>query len=485
MHRFLLPLFALVFGLGEVCAQTFSQSNSSGSGCSGTFTDSNPVFGVGGQYAANENSTFTLCPSTAGQCVRVGFTNYNTEEDIDTLEIFMGSTATGTPLAVMSGNLNTVDHVFTADNLSSGCLTFRFHSNGSVQRRGWLSTVSCVTCPPPLVIGTPLDCNTSAGICSNTPVTTNSNGFGVQELGTGIGCFSAGEHQSTWLHVRIGTAGTFAFDILPFAASEDYDFIVFGPTTGCGTLGAPTRCSWAASGCGQCPSTGLGRGAADVSEGAGGNGFVSSINANAGDEFWIVVDNFLSSNRGFTINWTGTAALDCSVLPVKIENLHANVQTRGNELVWESFGELSLAQFEVLRRTSGGEWQPLGTLPASGKPQYAMWDYAPAQHTEYMLNAWDVEGGRSFSNIIEVVRPDDLNSLEVSPNPAQGVLHITAQAHASQCVVNTVLGQKVLTCNLLGGVADVDVQHLSPGIYLVQIYTPAGALVGTRRVAIQ
>ncbi len=152
------------------------------------------------------------------------------------------------------------------------------------------------------------DCVQRIFICGDAALNNNSFGPGVQE--NPGGCLSTGEHQSAWYQVNISSSGTLEFTLDPLGGGgQDYDFAIWGPNPTCGSLGAPIRCSYAGSSCGFCPQTGLGMGATDFSEGAGGDGFVAPINATAGGVYYILIDNFLSSSTGFILNWTGTAGL--------------------------------------------------------------------------------------------------------------------------------------------------------------------------------
>lgn len=107
--------------------------------CSGNFKDS----GGNGNYGNNENITTTFC-SNSGNCIQVNFTAFSVENFFDVLSIYDGpsiaSPLIGTYTGVTSPGLITS---------TTGCLTFRFTSDGSVVSTGWLANISCVACPPP------------------------------------------------------------------------------------------------------------------------------------------------------------------------------------------------------------------------------------------------------------------------------------------------------------------------------------------------
>lgn len=152
------------------------------------------------------------------------------------------------------------------------------------------------------------DCIISYQICNNESLNFGVDGLGINDFGptnNNAGCIAALEHNSVWLTIKIENSGNLGFTINPLGIS-DYDFAVFGPDVRCDSLVSPIRCSFA-SGVG---STGLNSSESDVSEAESGNGFVRWLNVNSCERYYILIDNF-SSSDGFQINWTGDATLDC------------------------------------------------------------------------------------------------------------------------------------------------------------------------------
>lgn len=162
----------------------------------------------------------------------------------------------------------------------------------------------------------PSDCINTIVICGDTSLELNSNGVGIDDFalpGNNPPDCGFSESQSLWIKVTIVQSGTFAFTITPESRStaEDYDFAVYGPNVSCTALGSSIRCSSTNPlSAGVSTLTGLNDAETDISEGPGslGNGFVRSINALAGEEYYILVDNF-SQNGGFDLEFTGTAIL--------------------------------------------------------------------------------------------------------------------------------------------------------------------------------
>ncbi|MEI6489590.1 MAG: CUB domain-containing protein [Bacteroidota bacterium] len=121
----------------------FNQQNGSFTTCGGTYYDAG---GSAGNYANSENSTITFCPSVVGQKVQVTFSAFTTESGLDLLYIYNGP-STGSPLiATLSGSTLPACAYTSSD--ASGCLTFRFVSDGSITYSGWTALLSCVSGPP-------------------------------------------------------------------------------------------------------------------------------------------------------------------------------------------------------------------------------------------------------------------------------------------------------------------------------------------------
>jgi len=141
MIRFIfLLLFALILKTQIAISQTFTMVNGSVSSCTGTFLDP----GGTGNYGNSQTFVYTICPSTPGGRVIVTFTSFNTEANFDFLQIYDGNSTLAPSLGTFSGTVSPGVVQATVGN-TSGCLTFRFTSDGSVVSTGWAATISCST----------------------------------------------------------------------------------------------------------------------------------------------------------------------------------------------------------------------------------------------------------------------------------------------------------------------------------------------------
>jgi hypothetical protein len=292
--------------------------------CSGTSYDNG---GAAGNYAPNVNNIFrTFCPNTAGMCMRATFTSWSMN---DTYFLCFGPNSCCDYLGILNGpvqnspalfnNCTTSPGTITASN-PSGCLTFRFVSDGSIQLPGWSATLSCVPCAGGPSGTSNSDCAFATPVCADTPFSDASPGPGITAEGCS-GCVTS-ENYTNWYRITILTSGTLAFTINPNNNADDFDPVVFGPNVTCGALGAPVRCSYAInSGNGN---TGLGNGAADPSETVAGDQWVSQMNVTAGQTYYVMINGWsaTSGTNGFLLDWTGTASLNCtkcctSAIPAK------------------------------------------------------------------------------------------------------------------------------------------------------------------------
>lgn len=111
----------------------------------GTITTCGALFydtgGPGGNYGNNQNITTTFCPDGPDQCIQVSFTSFSIENGWDYLYIYDGPN-TGSPIIGVFSGTNSPG-MLTA---TSGCLTFRFTSDGSVTFPGWAAAISCTPC---------------------------------------------------------------------------------------------------------------------------------------------------------------------------------------------------------------------------------------------------------------------------------------------------------------------------------------------------
>lgn len=421
--------------------------------CSGTSYDNG---GAGGNYAANINAIYrTFCPNTAGMCMRATFTSFSMN---DTYFLCFGPSSCCDYLQILNGpaqnspalynNCTSSPGTVTATS-ANGCLTFRHTTDGSVQLAGWAATLSCVACGGGPSGTSNSDCAFATPVCTSTAFTDASTGPGIVAEGCS-GC-NTSEVYTNWYRIQIATSGTLAFTINPNVNSDDFDPVVYGPGVTCGALGSPIRCSYAASfGSGD---TGLGGGALDASEDVGGDQWVAPLNVTAGQTYYILINGWSATagSNGFAMTWTGTASLDCAILPAEVVSFTGEYvpDMYSNELVISTENEANLSQLVVERTADGTTWSEIKSFDAAGPySMYLLYDPRPLQGlNRYRVKMVDLNGTVTYGKEISVVTPVDL-VVYVYPNPAEDLLTVEIGGEKSQSgyvqVVNT-LGEVVYT----------------------------------------
>lgn len=148
-------LFMLVFLSSILSAQvTYVMQNASVTDCEGILTDSD-MGEEEGQYAHEEDYTFTICVDGADEIIVV-FNFFASEAGYDILTVYDGPNINSPVIATLSGILQPAPTLIA----TSGCITFRFISDDNIAAIGWSAnwTTNITTPPTPMMslVGTPV-----------------------------------------------------------------------------------------------------------------------------------------------------------------------------------------------------------------------------------------------------------------------------------------------------------------------------------------
>lgn len=139
--------------------------------CGSLFYDSG---GAAGSYGNSESYTLTVTPDMPGNFARVTFTSFETENTWDYLYVYNGNSIAAPLLGTYTGT--TVPPTLTS-TATDGSLTFRFTSDGSGTRVGWVANLTCYNpCVPVTPTFTPMGPYCSGWAINELPTTSN-NGF--------------------------------------------------------------------------------------------------------------------------------------------------------------------------------------------------------------------------------------------------------------------------------------------------------------------
>lgn len=352
--------------------------------CGASYTYRDP--GNTGDYSNNQNGLITICPSSPGQYVNVNFTSFNTQSSNDNIIVFDGDNAGDEILGIYSGNGTLSGNVRATASNTSGCLSFRFYSNGSTTAAGWQATVTCNATPFATVpTANPEDCQGAIPICNNGTFHGGTNNYGFDELpDQWNSCLgnpgTRGEYESTWAVFSPATSGTIGFSITPTTAA-DYDWAIWGPYTSLQcpafTNDVPIRCSSTSlANTGGGGTTGLIAPAADVIEqngeyggGSNENGKLAPLNVLAGQVYVMMLDNWDANTTTFQLNWnlTNGATLDCTPpLPVTMSSF-VNTCVDGKTLLkWTTETETNNDYFAIEKSDEKFQFYEIGRVSGNG-----------------------------------------------------------------------------------------------------------------------
>ena len=166
------------------------------------------------------------------------------------------------------------------------------------------------------------DCSDAIPICNNTPVNGGTNGYGMDDFygDATTGCLEQTvsgsiESNSAWYRFRTSAAGQLGFNI-GHNNTEDWDFALY-KASDCNTLGDPIRCNFFDNSEGV-SFIGVGE---DPTGNADSVHFEDWLQVEAGEDYYLFINNFSNVNSGFSIQFTGNIwtsnpydALDCSIV---------------------------------------------------------------------------------------------------------------------------------------------------------------------------
>lgn len=461
-----------------------------------TYTDNG---GTASNYSSGINQIYrTFCPSVAGSCLRVTFNSFNVEAGYDFLQVKNGATQnspqfTGWPnsstnyagITGLDGNLNaSCPFSFTATG-PSGCLTFRFYSDGSVTAAGWSATIQCVPCAGGPTGTDNNDCINATPICSSSSITSNASGPGIVAEGcSGSSCPAGGENHTNWYYFTAQTSGTLNLVIDPAINTDDYDVAIYGPNVTCGSLGTPIRCTDS----GATGNTGLTNVTPNQnSEDVTGDGWVETLTVTAGQSYYLMVDEWSpNSGGGYTLSFSGTASLDCTILPVELVSFDAEYAPDYGvvDLSWVTASERDNDRFELERSADGIQYDVVSIVPAVGnsttETQYLALDEKPyAGVNYYRLKQIDMDGNSKYSEVKSVnILDDSYDLLSIFPNPTSGLTEVIFNAYTNSEAMLEVVGhdgrqiiRSPLQATKGGNRVDLNLTEQERGIYFITIST--------------
>ncbi len=166
-------------------------------------------------------------------------------------------------------------------------------------------------------------------------------------------------------------------------------------------------------------------------------------------------------------------------LPAELTDFRAEARPKSNYLYWTTAREENVAQFDLERSGNGTtDWQPIGTVTATGRPEhYLVEDATPLAVAYYRLRTVDLDGSFTLSDLLNVRRTTtETEPALLTPNPTGGQLTVFLTGGARAELFDTA-GRQLLSTNFTGGQAAFDLTELAAGVYLVRSFSERGVTV--------
>lgn len=161
-------------------------------------------------------------------------------------------------------------------------------------------------------------------------------------------------------------------------------------------------------------------------------------------------------------------------LPVLLSKFEADTYQRTKAIIkWSMEREDYLDYFEVQRlETESMNWEVLTTIKATGVLNYTAYDLLPSGETNYYrLGMVDVNGIRTYS-LSELVQFNQIDDLDVFPNPVSDVLYIQSKAHIQEITVIDTYGRVIFNIRHSEDekktIVSVPMDQFSKGLYQVK-----------------
>lgn len=466
--------------------------------CGSSYTYRDP--GNTGNYGDNQNGLITICPSSVGQYVNVNFTSFNTESGLDNFYVFDGDNAGAPILGIYSGNGALSGNVKATASNPSGCLSFRFYSDGGTTYAGWTATVTCSGTPSATVpSNNPEDCQGAYVICNDGTFQGGTNSYGYNELpdlwNSCLGnAGTRGEYESTWVVFSPATSGTIGFSITPTSAA-DYDWAIWGPypSLECPAFNndIPIRCSSTSlDNTGGVGTTGLIAPATDVIEqngeyggGTNENGILKPLDVIAGEIYVMMLDNWDANLTTFQLDWTLTngATLDCTPpLPISLSSFNNTCKNGNTLLEFTTASEVNNDYFAIERSDQDFKFYEIGRIQGAGNSNisnnYTFLDPTFNNNTSYYrIKQVDYNGEFRYHRI--VASNCYKNEFEVVNHQLTGdKLDLTVNSNENENVIiylYDLQGRLIIeySYQLTQGNNKINLNHIhiESGIYLINI----------------
>ena len=456
--------------------------------------------GAGANYANNEHSVITYCPtpaaSLAGEKIWADIGQIGIEQNYDYLQVYDGNSTTDRLIGTYTGNSlneNNLQTIRASIGNTSGCLTFEFYSDGGTTASGWNATIRSGN--PRLQYGSN-DCNTATLInVAGSPYagsTTLATGKpNAEDPSLNISLLSLPQCSGANAITRLENSIWYKFSTpSTICPSSQIDMLL--ENISCqnsipGGNGAQIAIYEVAS-CQNGAAWGNPVYCSDkMLQSAPVN--IASI-LQPSQTYYVMIDGFAGQNCNLDLILSGN--ITGCILPIEMLSFFGEEANGQVELDWQTSAESNNQGFYVQRMTNA-DFNDIGFVAAApdaaGNGQYAFNDpeYTRDAINYYRLRQLDSNGANHFHRVIEIRSgnaADDAAPI-LFPNPFRDVVTLRfskIDAEAGSLTVFDVRGKQVLNKNWAAGEQvlemEIGTSSFANGIYFYRIQVGGKQYIG-------
>ncbi len=188
---------------------------------------------------------------------------------------------------------------------------------------------------------------------------------------------------------------------------------------------------------------------------------------------------FSGAPATYTVQWASGGAL-----PVTLTEFTAIKNNCTATLNWTTSFEINTDRFDVqVSKNGSADFKTVGTRAASSNSSTIktyQFDYAMETGVVYYyrLKMLDKDGSFTYSVIRQLSCNDVKTQITIAPNPVYDVFKISGLAKGKNTITLSSTDGKMIKSQISSGtVVQVDISHLSKGIYIVRILNEDGSVL--------
>jgi hypothetical protein len=180
----------------------------------------------------------------------------------------------------------------------------------------------------------------------------------------------------------------------------------------------------------------------------------------------------------------------CEEIALPVTLISFNAMKSGEQSVslsWATASETNSKNFELQRSQNGAKWIIIASVNAQGESgktiQYSFVDSSPTEGNNlYRLKMIDNDGTFAYSKIVNINMGSD-PAVGIYPNPTADKISLDPDdlLNAKSILISDISGKSVYASeNISNG--EINVKHLSAGLFLVRIIKKDGSMISRKLV---